>query len=86
MVSYAKIFTSDEFTTDTETGKKKLTITAETLDMGGGMDVRVSKLLRSAGGGNYDNVIAAYRVDTGGNIHIYSDEAFNGKLVICNDI
>jgi hypothetical protein len=86
MVSYPKTFTTEDFTDDTESGKKKMTITAETLDMGGGMNIRLSKLLRNVGGGKYENVIAAYDVDTSGNLHIYSDAAFNGKLLICNDV
>ena len=85
MVSYAANFYESDFTDDAETGKKKLTISAETLNMAGGMDIRLSKLLRNTNG-QYENVIAAYKVDGDGNLHIYSDEAFIGRYVVCNDI
>lgn len=84
MAAFTQTFTTNNFTSDTTTGKVKMVITAETLDLGGGMNIRLSKLLRQDSG-KYANAIAAYEVDLSGNMTIYSDEPFNGKLVITSD-
>lgn len=62
-----------------------MTIPADVINMGGGMDIRLSKILRQTPGGKYENVIVSYNVDTNGNLHIYSDEAFNGSFAIASD-
>lgn len=84
MAAYCNTFTTNAFTKDTESGKFKMWISADTINLGGGMDIRLSKLLRHANG-CYNNVIASYEVNTDGSMSIYSDEPFIGKLVITND-
>lgn len=85
MAAKSKIFTSSAFTEDSESGKFIMTLTSSEIDLGGGTGIRLSKLLRQSTGGKYENVIAAYDVALNGDLHIYSDEAFNGMLVITSD-
>ena len=84
MAAYIDSFTTNAFQSDTASGKFKMTLFADTLCLGGGMDIRLSKLWRNTGG-KFENVIAAYEVDTSGNMYIYSDEPFNGRLVVTTD-
>lgn len=85
MTGYSEIFTSEDFTQDAESGKFIMTKTSEDIALGGGTGIRLSKLLRQSTGGKYENVIAAYDVALNGDLHIYSDEVFNGMLVITSD-
>ena len=86
MVSYSDLFTSNQFIQNTETGIFTMTITNETLaNLSAGSGIRLSKLLRRTGTNKYENVIAAYEVRLNGDLLIYSDEAFDGMLVITSD-
>lgn len=84
MAMYSNTFSTNAFQPDTATGKLKMTLTADTLALGGGTNIRLSKLFR-AHDGIYENVIASYEVDTSGNMHIYSDEAFTGRIVVMSE-
>lgn len=84
MGQYKNTFTTNAFQPDEASGKYKMTLTADTLNLGGGFNIRLSKLFRSYGG-HYENVIESYEVDTGGNMYIYSDQPFSGKIVVTSE-
>lgn len=84
MAAYTETFTTNAFTSDAASGKYKMWLSADTINLGGGMNIRLSKLLRLANG-CYNNTIASYEVNTDGSMSIYSDEPFIGKLVVTND-
>lgn len=84
MAVYTNTFTTNNFISDAASGKYKMHIDADTIDFGGGMNVRLSKLLRFESG-TYSNTIAAYSVNIDGSMDIYSDTPFNGMLVLTSD-
>jgi hypothetical protein len=84
MAAYTKGFTTNAFQLDTESGKYKMSVPVSEMNLNSGIAIRVSKLLR-LNDGKYENTIAAYEVDGDGNLVIYSDSEFSGKLVVTTD-
>lgn len=84
MAAYVKSFTTNAFQPDSESGKYKMSVPVSEMNLNSGIQIRVSKLLR-LNNGKYENTIAAYEVDGDGNLAIYSDNMFSGKLVVTTD-
>lgn len=84
LASFIKYFSTNSFQYDQNICKYKMIITDSETHLYSGSDVRVSKLLRM-NNGNYENTILSYDIDIDGNVEIYSDEIFEGVLVITTD-
>lgn len=69
---------------DVETGKYKATILAATLGFSGSRLFRISKLLKNDSG-VYKNIILSYEINSNGDLIIYSDEIFTGRLIAETD-
>lgn len=84
MANIAKSFTTNNFIPDPATGKYVYSLT--TSDTGiSTQHYRVAKLLREDSAGVYHNVIFSYRIFEDKHLEVYSDEAFDGKIVLVTD-
>lgn len=84
MANVVKSFTTNNFIPDASTGKYVYSLS--TSDTGiTTQNYRVAKLLRKDSSENYNNVVLSYRIFEDKHLEIYSDEAFEGRLVLVTD-
>ena len=84
MANVAKTFTTNNFLPDATTGKYVYSLGVSETGIST-QNYRVAKLLRKDSSENYHNVILAYEIFADKHLEIYSDEPFDGKLVLVTD-
>lgn len=85
MAVSSKTFTTNNFLPDAETGKYVYSL--NTSDTGfSTVNYRVAKLLRDCDDGSQKNAVCAYRIFDDKHIEIYSDQPFNGRIVLVTDV
>lgn len=84
MATKSAFFTTNAWQPDTNSGKLAMTLSASDLGLGGGTNLRLSKLQKTVNG-NYENVVSSYKVTLDGSMIVYSDEAFVGRYTVSSD-
>lgn len=78
------VLSTNDFILDATTGKYTCTILADDIGLNGSRFYHIAKLLKNVTG-TYHNVILAYEINSSGDLIIYSDEAFSGRLILAAD-
>ena len=84
MATKAISLTTNNFLPDASTGKYVCSL--NTSDTGiSTQNYRVAKLLRLDDTDTYHNVVFSYRIFSDKHLEVYSDEPFNGRIVLVTD-
>lgn len=84
MANVAKSFTTNNFIPDETTGKYVYSLSASDTGIST-QNYRVAKLLREDASGVYHNVVLSYHIFEDKHLEVYSDEAFDGRIVLVTD-
>lgn len=77
-------FTTNNFIQANPDEKYIATFSAATLGFSGVKTYRLAKCLKSIDSG-YQNVLLSYEINSSGDLLIYSDEPFSGRLIAITD-